>query len=98
MSSIAASTVRMANQIPRNFEAIGHEAAIAATADHIEHFWDPRMKAAAFELLQDAAAGFSPAASAALQQLQLACGDVPDSQSRATQFNTVNQTGGSDAG
>lgn len=96
MSSIAASTVRMANQIARNFEAIGHEAAIAATADHIEHFWDPRMKSAAFELLEDADAGFSPAASAALRQL--ACGDVPASQSRATQFNTVNQTGGSDAG
>ena len=36
--------VYMANQIARNFEAIGHDAAAAATADHIASFWDPRMK------------------------------------------------------
>lgn len=36
----------MANQIARNLAAQGEDAAIAATAQHIRDFWDPRMKAA----------------------------------------------------
>jgi formate dehydrogenase subunit delta len=36
--------VYMANQIAREFAATG-EGAAAATADHIAHFWDPRMRA-----------------------------------------------------
>jgi formate dehydrogenase subunit delta len=36
----------MVNQIARNFAAHGDEAAIAATAQHLRDFWDPRMKAA----------------------------------------------------
>lgn len=36
----------MADQIARNFAARGEEAAIAATAEHIRQYWDPRMKAA----------------------------------------------------
>jgi len=36
----------MADQIARNFAAQGHDEAVAATADHIDKFWDPRMKAA----------------------------------------------------
>ncbi len=33
----------MANQIARNFAAQGEETAIAATAEHLRNFWDPRM-------------------------------------------------------
>jgi formate dehydrogenase subunit delta len=36
--------VYMANQIARNFAAMGDEAAAKATADHITAFWDPRMR------------------------------------------------------
>jgi len=36
----------MANQIARNLEVQGHDAAVEATATHIIKFWDPRMKAA----------------------------------------------------
>jgi formate dehydrogenase subunit delta len=35
----------MANQIARNFAAQGDVAAVAATAQHIHDYWDPRMKA-----------------------------------------------------
>jgi formate dehydrogenase subunit delta len=35
----------MANQIARNVEARGRDAAVAETASHIIKFWDPRMKA-----------------------------------------------------
>lgn len=41
-----ARLIYMANQIARNLAASGQEAAIAATAQHIRDFWDPRMKAA----------------------------------------------------
>lgn len=37
--------VYMANQIAKNFAAEGEAAAVAATADHIAKFWDPRMRA-----------------------------------------------------
>ena len=36
----------MADQIARNFAAQGEDEAVAATAQHIRDFWDPRMKAA----------------------------------------------------
>jgi formate dehydrogenase subunit delta len=79
MNDIAKSTVRMANQIARNFEVMGDAAAIVATSDHIISFWDPRMKAAAFALLERADAGFSDNAKAAL--LALKKGQVPTSHS-----------------
>lgn len=41
-----ARLIYMANQIARNLAAQGEESAIAATAQHISDFWDPRMKAA----------------------------------------------------
>jgi len=40
--------VYMANQIARNFAVQGEDEAVAATADHIDKFWDPRMKAQIF--------------------------------------------------
>jgi formate dehydrogenase subunit delta len=45
--------VRMANDIARNL-AVQGETAVAATADHITRFWDPRMRAA---IIAHAAAG-----------------------------------------
>ena len=35
----------MANQIARNLEVRGHDAAVAEATTHIIKFWDPRMKA-----------------------------------------------------
>ena len=56
----------MIDQIARNFAAQGEEAAIAATAEHIRLFWDPRMKAA---ILADDRAALSPIAAAAVERL-----------------------------
>jgi formate dehydrogenase subunit delta len=56
----------MADQIARNFAAQGEEAAIAATAEHIRLFWDPRMKAA---ILGGDRSALSPIVAAALQQV-----------------------------
>jgi formate dehydrogenase subunit delta len=82
MSDIARSTVRMANQIARNFEVMGDAAAIMATSDHIISFWDPRMKSAAFALLENADAGFSDNAKAALLALKQAQSPAPHSLSQ----------------
>ena len=43
MSSTIDTLRRMAGDIARNFESMGHEKAVLATADHILQFWDPRM-------------------------------------------------------
>jgi len=56
----------MADQIARNFAALGEEEAIAATAEHIRQFWDPRMKSA---ILADDRSGLSPIVAAALQRV-----------------------------
>jgi len=84
--------VYMANQIARNFEAIGHDAAARATADHIAQFWDPRMRAAIAgdetDLSDTAARAF-----AILRET-----GEPAPQTRATVFNAADGGGRSDAG
>ena len=93
MSSTIDTLRRMANDIARNLEAMGPGKAVLATADHIDKFWDPRMKRAIFA---DDGAGLSPIARQAIEHL--AGGAHPDSQTRATEFNTAHEIGHSDAG
>ena len=88
--------VYMANQIARAFEAIGHDAAAAATADHIASFWDPRMKAQIFALMDKGTAELSAPAHAALVSLRK--DGAPPSQTRATEFNAADEGGHADAG
>ena len=56
----------MADQIARNFAVQGDEKAIAATAEHIRLFWDPRMKDA---IKADDRNARSPIAAAAVEQI-----------------------------
>jgi formate dehydrogenase subunit delta len=56
----------MADQIARNFAAQGEDEAVAATAEHIRLYWDPRMKAA---ILADDRAALSPVVAAAIDRL-----------------------------
>lgn len=83
----------MADQIARNFTAMSQEDAVAAVADHIVMFWDPRMKAA---IMADDPSQLSPVAAAAIAHLK--AGVEPEHQTRATEFNTVDEIGHSDAG
>ena len=99
MSADYAAKLRyMADQIARNFAALGHENAVLATADHIDMFWDPRMKAAIFADAKGAGRSqLSDIASAAIEHL--AQGHHPASQTKATVFNEANDAHGhSDAG
>ena len=96
MSSNTIHTLRrMANDIARNLEAMGHDAAVLATADHIDKFWDPRMKKMIFA--DDERFGvLTPIAAEAIDHL--AGGAHPESQTRGTEFNSAHEIGHSDAG
>lgn len=87
--------VYMLNQIARNFDAIGHDAASAATADHVRSFWDPRMKSRIYTLAAARPSALSPAAAAALTILERG---APPPQTHATEFASAQEPGGSDAG
>ena len=93
MSSTIETLRRMANDIARNLAAMGHDQAVLATADHVDKFWDPRMKRAIFA---DEGTDLSPIARGAIEHL--AGGAHPESQTRATEFNTAHEVGHSDAG
>lgn len=50
----------MANQIANFFRTRPHEEALAGIADHISSFWEPRMRAQFFELLETDEDKFDP--------------------------------------
>ena len=93
MSATIETLRRMAGDIARNLAVMGHDKAVLATADHIHQFWDPRMKAAIFA---DDPSQLQPIAREAIEHLK-SKGD-PGSQTRATEFNRVDEVGHSDAG
>lgn len=62
--------VYMANQIARNLDASHPDQAAAATADHIAHFWDPRMRALILDHLAKGGTGLSDIARSAITQLR----------------------------
>jgi formate dehydrogenase subunit delta len=62
-------TIRMANQIATFFESQGTEA-IAGIAEHINNFWEPRMRAQLFELVEAGTPGFHRLVLDALPQIR----------------------------
>ena len=46
-----ADMLRMANQIASFFNGAGHEQAVKDSAEHINKFWEPRMRRQLFALL-----------------------------------------------
>ena len=60
----------MANDIGKFFAVQGDERAIVGIADHIEKFWEPRMKKQIFAHLDEGGAGLSPVSLKALQKLK----------------------------
>lgn len=91
-----ARLIYMVNQIARNFEAIGHDHAIAATLDHILSYWEPRMKARIAVLADERPDALTRIAAAAITRLR--AGVEPAPQTGATRFADVDMSGGSDAG
>jgi formate dehydrogenase subunit delta len=59
----------MANQIGKFFANQGEKKAVPAIADHIQKFWEPRMRAAIFAYLEAGVVGLDPLVSKALASL-----------------------------
>lgn len=64
--------IYMANQIGKFFISQGQEQAVAGTADHIQKFWDPRMRKAIFAHLEAGGGGLDPVVREALERLAAA--------------------------
>jgi formate dehydrogenase subunit delta len=52
--------IYMANQIGKFFVSQGQDKATAAIAEHLNKFWDPRMRSAIIAHLQAGGAGLDP--------------------------------------
>jgi formate dehydrogenase subunit delta len=52
--------IRMTNQIAGFFKAYGHDQALKEIANHINSFWDPRMRIHLFAYLAKGGAGIDP--------------------------------------
>ena len=63
-----ATLVRMANQIALAFAAQGEARALPQIADHVNQFWDPRMRRAMAEHLAGGGDGLHPLALKALSK------------------------------
>lgn len=64
--------IYMANQIARNFAALGEASATAETATHIRLYWDPGMRARIRALAAEKPDALSPTAAAAIHRLDSA--------------------------
>lgn len=50
--------VYQANQIAKFFRSKPHEEGVAGVAEHINKFWEPRMRRQFFEMIETGHAGF----------------------------------------
>lgn len=65
----AARLVYKANQIGKFFVSEDSESAVAAIADHLTKFWDPRMRAEIVDYLATGGEGLDPQVRAAVASL-----------------------------
>ena len=93
--STAERLAYMANQIARNLATMGEAKAVAALAEHLTRFWDPRMKAQIITMTQEQPERLSPMVAAAVAQMAQG---RPAPQINTAQFNTVDEAGHCDAG
>ena len=83
--------VRMANQIGTFFMSKPHDEGVAGTADHINKFWDPRMRRQFFEIVDAGGEGLSPIvmeASARIRRPEAASPSEPISLSKLQAFSS----------
>jgi formate dehydrogenase subunit delta len=52
--------VYMANQIAAFFETRKHDEAVAGIAEHINNFWEPRMRVQFFQIVEAGGEGLKP--------------------------------------
>lgn len=59
-TDVIAKIVRMANQIGTFFASKPHDEGVAGVAEHINKFWEPRMRRHFFEVVDAGGAGLLP--------------------------------------
>lgn len=62
--------IYMANQIAGFFETMKHDEAAAGVADHINKFWEPRMRRHLFEVIERGGDGLKPLVLKAARQVK----------------------------
>jgi formate dehydrogenase subunit delta len=62
--------VMMANQIAKFFAAQGHDRALPQVIDHLEKFWDPRMRRQIRDLAAKDGTGLDPLALEAVRSMK----------------------------
>ena len=82
--------IYMAHQIARNLVALGEERAVSALAEHLNSFWDPRMKSQIVAIARDQPSRLSPMVTAAVARI--AQGKIAI-QSNGVQCQVVNEAG-----
>jgi len=60
----------MANQIGKFFASQGDDQAVAGIADHLQKYWDPRMRSAIVDHLDRGGHGLDPLSRQAVERLQ----------------------------
>jgi formate dehydrogenase subunit delta len=62
--------IYMANQIGKFFVSQGPDRAVAGIADHLEKFWDPRMRSAILAHLAGGGQGLDPPVRQAVEKIK----------------------------
>jgi formate dehydrogenase subunit delta len=62
--------VHKANSIAQFFAPYPHEEAVAGVLNHLEHFWEPRMRRQLLAYIQNGGGGLHELVTAAAQRLQ----------------------------
>jgi formate dehydrogenase subunit delta len=62
--------VYMANQIGKFFVSQGDDHAVAGIADHLQKYWDPRMRATILDHFAHGGSGLEPLVRRAVEQLK----------------------------
>ncbi|QEX14876.1 NAD-dependent formate dehydrogenase [Hypericibacter terrae] len=63
--------VYMANQIAKGFRLKTEDRAVADTLDHIQKFWEPRMRREILAVLASGGDGLEPIARKAVEQIKV---------------------------
>lgn len=62
--------ITMANQISRFMESKPHDEGVSGVANHINDYWEPRMRRQLFELIDKGGDGFRPLVLEAAPQIR----------------------------
>ncbi|CAN7205375.1 formate dehydrogenase subunit delta [Pararhizobium sp. LjRoot235] len=96
LDNTSAKLVRMANQIATFFKSQPEDERVQGVAAHVNKFWEPRMRKAFFELVEQGDAGFDPIVIAAADSIKRPGGPAQPSETSEHIDLDMQQAGFSD--